>query len=138
MAIMDKIIGVALIVALFAGCAETRGTRVTIDTDSGEASVLENSYRLSNRVKVRKVTYGEASEGIRRATVTLESVTKRRQRLQARMVWMDAEGTEIDAVSKPYRAIVIDGNDVQTFTGIAPNERAVKAKLQIREISTVE
>ncbi len=138
MAIMNKIVGVALIAALFAGCAETRGTRVMIDTDSGEASVLENSYRLSNRVKVRKVTYGEASEGIRRATVTLESVTKRRQRLQVRMVWMDAEGTEIDADSKPYRAIVIDGNDVQTFTGVAPNERAVKAKLQIREISTVE
>lgn len=138
MAIMNRFVGVALVAALFAGCAETRGTRVAIDTESGEASVLENSYRLSNRVKVRKVTYGEASEGIRRATVTLESVTKRRQRLQARMVWMDAEDTEIDADSKPYRAIIIDGNDVQTFTGIAPNERAVKAKLQIREISTVE
>ena len=124
--------------AVLAGCAETRGTRVSIDTDSGEASVLESSYRLSNRIKVRKVTYGDASEGIRRATVTLESVTKRRQRLQARMVWMDEEGNEIDPDAKPYRALVIDGGDVMTFTGVAPNARAVKAKLQVRELKTVE
>lgn len=135
---MKRLMILSLGVALLAGCAETRGTRVTIDTETGEASVLENSYRLSNRVKVRKVTYGDASEGIRRATVTLESVTKRRQRIQARMVWTDAEGTEIDADAKPYRTLVLDGGDVTTFTGVAPNAKAVKAKLQVREIQTVE
>jgi uncharacterized protein YcfL len=135
---MKRLMILSLGVALLAGCAETRGTRVTIDTETGEASVLENSYRLSNRVKVRKVTYGDASEGIRRATVTLESVTKRRQRIQARMVWTDAEGTEIDADAKPYRTLVLDGGDVTTFTGVAPNAKAVKAKLQVREIKTVE
>ena len=138
---MNKVLGifgVALAALLVAGCAETRGTRVSIDTETGEASVLENSYRLSNRVKVRKVVYGEASDGIRKATVTIESVTRRRQRLQARMVWADAEGSDIDADAKPYRAVVLDGNDVHTFTGVAPNSRAVRAKLQIREIETVE
>ena len=135
---MKRLMILSLGVALLAGCAETRGTRVTLDTETGEASVLENSYRLSNRVKVRKVTYGDASEGIRRATVTLESVTKRRQRIQARMVWTDAEGMEIDADAKPYRAIVLDGGDVTTFTGVAPNAKAVRAKLQVREIKTVE
>ena len=135
---MKRLMILSLGVALLAGCAETRGTRVTIDTETGEASVLENSYRLSNRVKVRKVTYGDASEGIRRATVTLESVTKRRQRIQARMVWTDAEGTEIDADAKPYRTLVLDGGDVTTFTGVAPNAKAVAAKLQVREIQTVE
>ena len=54
------------------------------------------------------------------------------------MVWMDAEGSEIDADAKPFRTLVIDGGDVQTFTGVAPNGRAVKARLQIREIETVE
>lgn len=135
---MTRILFAALLAAAAAGCVETRGTRVTVDTETGEASVLENSYRLSNRIKVRKVTYTEVSEGIRRATVTLESVTKRRQRLHARMVWLDAEGTEIDPDSKPYRTLVIDGNDIQTFTGVAPNSSAVQARLQVREIETAE
>ena len=135
---MNRLMALAVVASLLAGCAETRGTRVTVDADSGEASVLENSYRLSNRVKVRKVVYGEASEGIRKATVTIESVTSRRQRLQARMVWTDAEGSDIDADAKPYRSIVLDGNDAYAFTGVAPSSAAVRAKLQIREIETVE
>jgi len=125
-------------VGALVGCAETRGTRVSIDTDSGEASVREDSFRLKGRIKVAKVTYGEAADGIRRATVTLESMTKRRQRIQARMVWLDAEGTAIDADGKPFRMFVIDGNDSVTFTGLAPSEKGVQARVQVREDDTVE
>ena len=120
-----------------AGCVETAGTRVSIDTQTGDASVLECSTRLANRVKVVKVAYDDVS-GIKKATVTMESLSHRRQDLQARMVWMDAEGSEIDPDGKPFRAIVLDGKDVTTFTGMAPNARGVKAKLQIRETSTAE
>ena len=118
-------------------CVETAGTRVSIDTQTGEAGVLECSTRLANRVKVVRVTYGDVA-GIKKATVTMESLTHRRQELQARMVWMDAEGTEIDADAKPFRAIVLDGQDVTTFTGMAPSDRAVKARLQLRETDTAQ
>lgn len=134
---MKKMLLIAALAAV-AGCADTRGTRVTLDTETGDATVLENSYRLSNRVKVRKVTYGDNGDGIRRATMTIESTTRRRQRLQARIVWMDAEGTEIDPDGKPYRTYVIDGNDVLTVSGMAPSEKGVTAKMQIREIVDVE
>ena len=129
-----------LAVALTAvvGCVETRGTRVTVDTETGAASVLENSYRLANRVKVTRCTYGDNGDGIRRATVTIESQTKRRQRLQLRMIWLDAEGVAIDADAKPYRAVVLDGNDTYSFTGYSPRPNGTVAKVQIREIDTVE
>lgn len=128
---------VAVAAVVLAGCTETRGTRVNIDTDSGEASVRENSYRLKGRIRVAKVTYGDA-DGIRKATVTLESLTKRRQRIQARMIWLDAEGSALDADGKPFRAYVIDGNDSVTFTGYAPNAQGVKAQVQVREDDTAE
>jgi len=125
--------------AALAGCAstESRGTRVTVNAETGDASVQENSYRLSNRVKVTKVTYDEVF-GLKRATVTLESQTQRRQRLQARMVWLDAEGTQIDPDGKAFRPIVLDGNDVTTFTGVAPSEKAQTARMVIREMETVD
>lgn len=131
-----KTLVLAAVVAA-AGCVETAGTRVSIDTQTGDASVLECSTRLANRVKVVKVTYDDIS-GIRKATVTMESLTHRRQDLQARMVWTDAEGSEIDPDGKPFRAIVLDGMDVTTFTGMAPDPRGVKARLQLRETSTAE
>ena len=134
---MNKLMMMIALVAL-AGCnTESRGTRVTIDTETGDASVQENSYRLSNRIRVGKVTYSEVG-GLKKATVTLESKTKRRQRIQARMIWLDDEGTEIDPDGKAFRAIVVDGNDTVTFTGIAPNDKGKTAKMMIREMETVE
>ena len=132
-----KTVVLAAVAAIFAGCVETAGTRVTVDTQTGDASILECSTRLANRVKVVRVTYGDV-DGIKRATVTLESLTQKRQELQARMVWLDFEGTEIDPDGKPFRAIVLDGNDVTTFTGMAPNEKGVTARLQVRETDTAQ
>lgn len=134
---MKKIVFFAAIAAL-AGCADTRGTRVMLDTQTGDASVLENSYRLSNRVQVRKVTYNDNGDGIKRAVMTLESTTRRRQRLQARIVWLDADGCEIDPDGKPYRTYVVDGNDIITVSGMAPSVKGVAAKMQVREIEDVE
>ena len=132
-----KTVVLAAVAAIFAGCVETAGTRVTVDTQTGDASILECSTRLANRVKVVRVTYGDV-DGIKRATVTLESLTHRRQELQARMVWLDFEGTEIDPDGKPFRPIVLDGNDVTTFTGMAPSEKGVTARLQVRETDTAQ
>ena len=113
------------------GCVDTAGTRVSVDTETGDASVLENSQRLANKLKVKRVTYDDVG-GLRKATITLESATKKRLSVQGRMVWLDAEGTELDAEGKAYRTMVLDGLDFCTFTGIAPNAKGVKAKLQVR------
>ena len=132
-----KTIMLAAVAATFAGCVETAGTRVSIDTRTGDASVLESSTRLAGRVKIVGVSYDDVA-GIKKATVTIESLTHKRQELQARMVWMDADGAEVDADGKPFRAIVLDGMDVTTFTGMAPNPRCVKARLQLRETDTAQ
>ncbi len=127
-----KTILIAALMAAFAGCTETAGTRVVIDTATGDASVMECSTRLRNRLRVVRCTYSDV-DGIAKATVTLESLTHKRQELQARMVWMDEDGSEIDADGKPFRAIVLDGRDVTTFSGMAPNPRGRTAKVQVRE-----
>ena len=133
-----KTMAIAVALALgVVGCVETAGTRVTIDTDTGDASVLECSTRLAGKVRVVRMTYADVA-GIRKATVTLESLTHKRLDLQARMVWADADGSDVDADGKPFRALVVDGRDVTTFTGMAPNDRCVKARLQVRETETAE
>lgn len=130
------IVGAVLAMALI-GCTETAGTRVTIDTATGDATVMECSTRLRNRVRIVRCTYSDVN-GIARATVTLESLNHRRQDLQARMVWLDDDGAEIDADAKPFRAIVLDGRDFTTFTGMAPSPRGRTAKLQLRETDSAE
>lgn len=134
---MKKLMLIAAAICM-AGCAETAGTRVTIDTESGNTSVVECAPRIAERINVIGITYSEVSEGIKRATVTIESKAHKRLQYQARMIWLDAEGVEIDPDSKSFRPIVLDGMDQIAISGVAPNSRAVKAKLQIRVTSTAQ
>lgn len=134
---MKKLMLIAVAAALV-GCAETAGTRVTIDTRTGDSSVVECAPRIAQRIKVVGVSYSEVSEGIQRATVTIESKAHKRLQYQARMIWLDAEGVEIDPDSKSFRPIVLDGMDQVSISGVAPNSKAVKAKLQIRVTSTAQ
>ena len=122
----------ALCAISLVGCVNTSGTRVLVDLESGESTIREDNMRLANRLKVTNVSYGEVTEGIRRATVSLESTTDKKLSFQGRMVWYDAEGMEIDPDGKSYRSYVLDGHDTCTMTGVAPNAKAVKAKLQLR------
>ena len=105
--------------------------RVMVDTETGESTVLENSQRLANRLRVKTVTYDRVGE-LRKATITLESTTKKKLSIQGRMVWFDVEGVELGAEGKSYRTMVLDGLDFCTFTGVAPNAKGVRAKLQVR------
>lgn len=127
----SKLLSAVCAMVCFVGCVDTAGTRVTIDTETGDSSVLENSQRLANKLKIKKVTYDEVN-GLKKATITLTSTTKKKLSIQGRMVWFDAEGTEIDPEGKSYRTMVLDGLDFCTFTGIAPNAKGVRAKLQVR------
>ena len=136
MNITGKIVAGAAL-ALAAGCVETAGTRVDIDTQTGEASVMECSRRLASKVRVYDVRY-DTSAAIRKAMVKIESLVHRRLELQARMVWTDDEGIDIDPDGKPFRPIVLDGLDVTSFTGVSPNPRGVKARVQIRETDTAQ
>ena len=132
-----KTLLIAAVMAAFAGCTETAGTRVVIDTATGDSSVMECSTRLRNRVRVAKCAYSDV-DGIAKATVTLESLVHQRQELQARMVWLDEDGAEIDADGKSFRAIVLDGRDFVTFSGLAPNPRGRTAKVQVRETENAQ
>ena len=114
------------------GCVNTSGTRVLVDLESGESTIREDNMRLANRLKVTNVSFSEVTEGIRRATVSLESTTDSQLSFQGRMVWYDADGMEIDPDGKSYRVYVLDGHDSCTMTGVAPNAKGVKAKLQLR------
>ena len=114
------------------GCVNTSGTRVLVDLESGESTIREDNMRLANRLKVTNVSFSEVTDGIRRVTASLESTTDKQLSFQGRMVWYDADGTEIDPDGKPYRAYVLDGHDTCTMTGVAPNAKGVKAKLLLR------
>jgi len=119
------------------GCADTAGTVVTIDPLTGSTLIHEDNTRLSRRVQVRGINY-DTVNGLQRAHITLGSTRHGRVRVDYRICWFDANGMEIDGDTKTYRALIIEGRDTVTVTGVANSPAGVTAKLRVRETSQSE
>ena len=134
-----KVVSVALGAALaVAGCAEypheTAGTSVVLKHADGTSVIFEGNTRLKNRVEVTAVTYDKTPSGMNRVNVQLTSVEHRNLFLQYRIAWYNAEGMELDADSRTYRPLNLDGLDAVTVTGVANSPEAVTSRIRIREL----
>lgn len=119
------------------GCANTSGTMVKTDHQSGESMIIEENGRLANRVQVVNTTYDEVN-GFKRVHITVKSKRNRRQRVDYRICWFDAAGVEIDPNTKTYRNLILEGRDAVTVSGVANTPLAVTSKLRLRETSQSE
>lgn len=130
---------VALTAALAAltGCVETAGTTVTTDHMTGSSLVMEDSTRLRDQIQILKVNYDEVN-GLKRVHITLQSFKHRRLRLNYRIAWFDANGMEVDAATKTYRNLILEGRDTVTVTGLANSPACVTSKLRVRDLEAAD
>lgn len=123
----------ALALALAAGCSTTAGTSVVLNHETGSSALYEGNTRLHNAVAVTGVTYDKVPAGLNRANFQLTSLVQRELHLQYRISWYNSEGMEIDAESRTYRPLLLQGMDAVTVTGVANSPSAVTSRIRIRE-----
>jgi len=119
------------------GCVETAGTTVTTDHMTGSSLVMEDSTRLRDQIQILKVNYDEVN-GLKRVHITLQSSKHRRLRLNYRIAWFDANGMEVDAATKTYRNLILEGRDTVTVTGLANSPACVTSKLRVRDLEAAD
>jgi len=124
---------IALALAFAAGCTTTAGTSVVVNHETGSSALYEGNTRLHNAVAVTGVTYDKVPAGLNRVNFQLTSLVQRQQNLQYRISWYNSEGMEIDAESRTYRPLVLQGMDAVTVTGVANSPAAVTSRIRIRE-----
>jgi len=137
---MTTLSGAVLLTAALAaltGCVETAGTTVTTDHMTGSSLVMEDSTRLRDQIQMLKVNYDEVN-GLKRVHITLQSSKHRRLRLNYRIAWFDANGMEIDAATKTYRNLILEGRDTVTVTGLANSPACVTSKLRVRDLEAAD
>ncbi len=137
---MTTLSGAVLLTAALAaltGCVETAGTTVTTDHMTGSSLVMEDSTRLRDQIQMLKVNYDEVN-GLKRVHITLQSSKHRRLRLNYRIAWFDANGMEVDAATKTYRNLILEGRDTVTVTGLANSPACVTSKLRVRDLEAAD
>ena len=130
---LSIIFSVMLAGVLFSGCHTTAGTSVVMNHETGGSVIYEGNTRLHNSVAVTAVTYDKVPSGLNRVNIQLSSLIQRSQHLQYRIAWFNSEGMEIDADTRTYRPLVLQGLDTVTVTGVANNPAAVTSRIRVRE-----
>ena len=131
---ISSIIACAFALVLAAGCASTAGTSVVLNHQTGSSAMYEGSTRLHNEVAVTAVTYDTVPAGLNRVNIQLTSLVQRQLDLQYRISWYNSEGMEIDAESRTYRPLILQGMDSVTVTGVANSPSAVTSRIRIRAV----
>ena len=133
MKLLSIVFSVMLAGILFTGCRTSAGTSVVMNHETGGSVIYEGNTRLHNSVSVTAVTYDKVPAGLNRVNIQLSSLIQRSQHLQYRIAWFNAEGMEIDADTRTYRPLVLQGLDTVTVTGVANSPAAVTSRLRLRE-----
>lgn len=132
-----RVTALAVGIVALSGCVETAGTAVVTDHLSGSTIMMEDSTKLRDQMQVTKVSYDEVN-GLKRVHLTLQSTKHRRLRLQYRIAWFDANGMELDPMTKSYRTLLIEGRDSVTVTGVANSAAGVTSKLRVRDLKSAD
>lgn len=119
------------------GCVDTAGTVVTTDHETGQSIIVEDSTRVRDRIQLVDLKYDEIN-GFKRAHFSVASTKLKRLYMDYRVVWFDASGRELDAPSRTYTTVILEGRDVQTITSVANRPTAVASKLRIRETRSAQ
>ena len=130
---INMLLAFAIAGIVFAGCHTTAGTSVVMNHDTGGSVIYEGNTRLHNALAVTAVTYDKVPAGLNRVNFQLTSLIQRTQHLQYRIAWFNAEGMEIDADTRTYRSLSLQGLDSVTVTGVANSPAAVTSRLRVRE-----
>lgn len=65
--------------------------------------------------------------------VTLRNTHSTRQTFEFRARWFDAEGMEIDDATRSWRPLVLDGGSFTPVRSVAPNMKALRCEIEVRE-----
>jgi uncharacterized protein YcfL len=138
--IVSGITAAALIASLgLVGCSTTAGVEATgkVSWDEQGARTLDKNVVFNNsglKGDIQIVDIKSAMAGdILRVQATLRSKDKDTLPLQYRFEWYDAGGFEINSGAGSWKPLVLNGREVKTVQGVAPDPRAKEFKLKIRE-----
>ena len=101
--------------------------------DGKQTYILADDPTIADQINVAAVEHRMVGD-LLQAHVTLKSNRDRSLRIQYRFSWYDATGVEIDAGTKPYHDVVLEGRDAISVTSLAPSPDAKEFKIRIKKV----
>jgi len=78
-----------------------------------------------------RISYGDNDLAIYQ--VTLRNALSTRHTFEYRARWFDADGMEVADATRSWRPLVLDGGSFTPVRSVAPNMKALRCEIEVRE-----
>ncbi len=122
---------------LFAtGCRTSSVDTIQRAEPRAQPTVVEDERIATDRslgriVEVRSVNEAMVNNDLLRVQVELRNTRRALQRFNYQFEWFDEEGMLIQQATTPWRALQVEGGEIVTISGVAPNSRVVDFRLKL-------
>ncbi len=106
--------------------AEERAQRNVVDDER-----ISPDRRLARIIEVRRVNEATVSGDLLRVQVELQNTRQAMRRFNYQFEWFDDEGMIVQQATTPWRTLQVEGGEIVTITGVAPNPRVVDFRLKL-------
>ncbi len=123
---------------LLAGAACQTSTVDTVQPAEwrGQPNVVEDERittdrRLARIIEVRGVNEATVSNDLLRVQVELRNTRQGLRRFNYQFQWYDDEGMIVQQATTPWRTLQMEGGEIVSITGVAPNPRVTDFRLNL-------
>lgn len=121
---------------LGAGCRTSSVDTVQPAEQRGQPNLVEDERisadrRLSRILEVHRVNEATVSDDLLRVQVELSNTRSALRRFNYQFEWFDDEGMLVEQATTPWRTLQIEGGEIVTITGVAPNPRVTDFRLKL-------
>ena len=115
-------------------CTAPNAMRTQTDPITGASNVktMTGNPVLATRIGVTRVNMTSLGD-IKRASLALKNGWFYAQAFEYKIVWFDADGTEINPEGAAWKPVSLQGREVKTVQSVAPNPSAVDVLIYMKK-----
>ncbi|MBP8099721.1 MAG: DUF1425 domain-containing protein [Acinetobacter sp.] len=118
----------------FVGCTAPNAmlTQTNPTTGASNIKTMTGNPVLATRIGVNRVNMTNLGD-IKRASLALKNGWFYAQSFEYKIVWFDADGTELNPEGATWKPITLQGREVKTVQSVAPNPRGVDVLIYMKK-----
>ena len=115
-------------------CTAPNAMRTQTDPATGASNVktMTSNPVLATRIGVNRVNMTTLGD-IKKASLALKNGWFYAQSFEYKIVWFDADGTEINPEGATWKPITLQGREVKTVQSVAPNPSGVDVLIYLKK-----
>jgi uncharacterized protein YcfL len=115
-------------------CTAPNAMRTQTDPNTGASNVrtMTGNPILATRIGVNRINMVSLGD-IKKASLALKNGWFYEQSFEYKVVWFDANGTEINPEGATWKPITLQGREVKTVQSVAPNPSGVDVLIYMKK-----